>query len=136
MTIKELEQFCHELGFCGVVGDCVKDALYADLGKEKFGGPTLIYCPPEHRYVYISPRLKIGKTSDKGYIPNPWVRKKIYYYEGVHLERDESGDMTKHYTRYKLSDTDAVKNALMELKRKWKKEMNRLKVKEISKDFV
>lgn len=136
MTIYELEQFCHELGFFGEVGDCVTDALYADLGKEKFGGPTLIYCPPEQKYVYISPKLKIGKTSDRGYIPNPYIGRKIYYYEGVHVERGESSDMTTIYPRYKLSDTDAVKNALVELKRKWKEEMNKLKVKEIDKDFV
>ena len=136
MTIKELEHLCHELGFHGNISDCVTDALYADLDKKIYGGPTLIYCPPEHNYVYISPRLKIGKTSDKEYIPNPYVRKKIYYYEGVHLKPGETGDMTKNYTRYNLSDTDKVKNALIELKRKWKEEMNRLRVKEISKDFV
>jgi hypothetical protein len=56
MTIKELENLCHQLEFTGDIGDCVRNALYCELDQNIYSGPTLIYCPPEHKYVYVSPK--------------------------------------------------------------------------------
>lgn len=129
MTIKELEEFCHQQNFNGRTGEIVIGALYMDLDRILYSGPTVIYCPPKYKYVYITPKLTIEV--------NTYVYSNKYYrYETV--LRSESGyvpDMTVIYKKYSMSDDNAVKNAILKLKEKWKNELNKLKIADIEKDF-
>jgi len=129
MTIKELEEFCHQQDFNGRIGEVVIDGLYMDLDRKLYLGPTVIYCPPKSKYVYITPKLTIE-------VDTSVYSNKYYRYETFH--RSESGyvsDMTVIYKKYSLSDDNAVKNAILKLKEKWKNELNKLKIADIEKDF-
>lgn len=129
MTIKELEEFCHQQDFNGRIGEVVIDGLYIDLDRKLYSGPTVIYCPPKSKYVYITPKLTIE-------VDTSVYSNKYYRYET--FLRSESGyvpDMTVIYKKYSMSDDNAVKNAILKLKEKWKNELNKLKIADIEKDF-
>lgn len=51
------------------------------------------------------------------------------------LKADMYLDMTVIYKKYSMSDDNAVKNAILKLKEKWKNELNKLKIADIEKDF-
>ena len=121
MTIKELENLCHQLEFTGDVGDCVKNALYCELDQNIYSGPTLIYCPPEHKYVYVSPQLTIKKD------------KTGLYYQSV--PREFGTTMPDIYTKYELKDDEAIIKAVTNLKKLWKEQLNNLRLKDITHDF-
>ena len=123
MTIKELEKLCHQFEFTGVVGDCVKKALYCELDDRIYSGPTLIYCPPEHKYVYVSPQLTITKNSEDN----------EFHYKSV--PREFGTMMTVIYTKYDLNDDEAVIKALANLKKLWKEQLNNLQLDNIKHDF-
>ena len=128
MTIKELEEFCHQQNFAGRISEIVIDALYMDLDRKLYSCPTVIYCPPKSKYVYITPKLTIE-------IDTSFYSNKYYRYETVPRERGTVSDMTVIYKKYSLSDDNAVKNAILKLKEKWKNELNKLKIANIEKDF-
>lgn len=129
MTIKELEEFCHQQDFDGRIGELIIDGLYMDLDRKFYSGPTVIYCPPECKYVYITPKLTIK-------IDTSLYSNRYYRYETVpRSERGFASDMTVIYKKYRLSDDNAVKNAILKLKEKWKNELNKLKIADIEKDF-
>lgn len=128
MTIKELEEFCHQQDFDGRISEVVTGALYMDLDRKLYSGPTVIYCPPKSKYVYITPKLTIEVDT---YV----YSNKYYRYETVPRYESKISDMTVIYKKYSLSDDNAVKNAILKLKEKWKKELNKLKIAYIEKDF-
>lgn len=128
MTIKELEEFCHQQDFAGRIGEVVIGALYMDLDRKLYSGPTVIYCPPKCKYVYITPKLTIEVDTNV-------YSNKYYRYETVPRSESEISDMTFIYKKYSLSDDNAVKNAILKLKEKWKNELNKLKIAYIEKDF-
>ena len=129
MTIKELEEFCHQQDFNGRIGEIVINALYIDLDRKLYSGPTVIYCPPKCKYVYITPKLTIE-------VDTSVYSNKYYRYETVpRYERGYVSDMTVIYKKYSMSDDNAVKNAILKLKEKWKNELNKLKIADIEKDF-
>ena len=121
MNIKELEQLCHRLGFTGDIGDCVRNALYSELDHNKYSGPTLIYCPPEHKYVYVSPQLTITKN------------KKGFYYQSV--PREFGTTMPDIYTKCELKDDESVIKAITNLKKLWKEQLINLRLNDIKNDF-
>lgn len=121
MTIKELETLCHQLEFTGNIGDCVINALYCELDQNIYSGPTLIYCPPEHKYVYISPEIEITKC------------KKGFYYKSV--PRELGTTMPEIYTKCELKDDETIIKALTNLKKLWKEQLNNLRLKDIKHDF-
>lgn len=121
MTIKELETLCHQLEFTGDIGDCVRNALYCELDQNKCSGPTLIYCPPEHKYVYVSPQLTIMKD------------KNGLYYQSV--PREFGTTMTEIYTKFELKDDESIIKAITNLKKLWKEQLNNLRLKDIKHDF-
>ena len=123
MTIKELEELCHQLEFTGNIGDCVKNALYCELDQQKYSGPTLIYCPPEHKYVYVSPELTIEKNSKNG----------SFYYQSV--PREYGTTMPNIYTKCDLNDDEAIIKAITNLKKLWKEQLNSLRIEDIKHDF-
>lgn len=129
MTIKELEEFCHQQNFNGRTDEIVIGALYMDLDRKLYSGPTVIYCPPKDKYVYITPKLTIE-------VDTSVYSNKYYRYETVfRFERGYVSDMTVIYKKYSMSDDNAVKNAILKLKEKWKNELNKLKIADIEKDF-
>lgn len=128
MTIKELEEFCHQQDFDGRTGEIVNGALYMDLERKLYSGPTVIYCPPKSKYVYITPKLTIE-------IDTYVYSNKYYRYTTVPIDESGISDMTIIYKKYSMFDDNAVKNAILKLKEKWKNELNKLKIANIEKDF-
>ena len=130
MTQAELVTLCKSLGFWGEPDRCVIGSYYANLNPEKYTGPTLIYQPVDDPSVYISPRIHIMKKPhfEAGY-------HKIYAYEGVNDTSAETYSMKEKYPKYALSDDEQIKNALFDLQKQWKSEMNKIREEEIKEDF-
>ena len=125
MTLKELEEFCNGLGFDGKIGQMFKDSLYCDLVYD-YDGPTVIYAPPGHEYVYIAEDLIMKLSKDKH-----------YKYEYVTNDGDcgYDDDMTVIYRQYKLKDTEAVQKAIYALKQEWKVCLTKIRIRKAKSDF-
>lgn len=129
MTQAELVTLCKSLGFYGELDKGVSDSYYAILNPEVYTGPTLIYQPVEDPNVYICPEIHIEKK------PLLFAGiHRMYTYDGV---KDSlfSPMKKKIYPRYSLNDDEQIKNALVDLQKQWKYELNRIKEEELKGDF-
>lgn len=128
MTQAELVTLCKSLGFCGEPGECVIGSYYANLNNEVYTGPTLIYQPVEDSNVYICPEIHIAKRPH--FFGGIY---KMYSYEGVNDTLYAS--MKEKYPKYSLNDDEQIKEALVNLQKQWKSELNKIREDEIKGDF-
>lgn len=128
MTQAELVTLCKSLGFCGEPSECVIGSYYANLNNEVYTGPTLIYQPVEDSNVYICPEIHIAKRPH--FFGGIY---KMYSYEGVNDTLYAS--MKEKYPKYSLNDDEQIKEALVNLQKQWKSELNKIREDEIKGDF-
>lgn len=124
MTRQDFSKLCESIGFCKQNRELCVGSYYAGLNSNMFG-PTLIYLPEEEDKVYISLSIYI-------YENNSTYR----YKHGITIPgKNAPYSMKEIYPAYELSDDKTIKQALFNLQKMYKNQMNLLQKEKINGDF-